>query len=203
MYQLFFPRPVTSCYQLVQHVGRPTYVHETRGESNNIQRFADKCRSSLSQNVTKPFLPAHVWICQMSCNNKKLNQWRLTHLCILCMQFRWLIFSHAICIVMIKMLLLSKCCTKIKWTSAVSIVQHWLALYCVPNQRVPPKRTFMWKSGSLGWKARAQQYPLSKRNYSIREIYGNAADFTFLNFPLCSNIIFKPEQPKYAIYLEL
>lgn len=44
--------------------------------------------------------------------------------------------------------------------------------------------------------------PLSERDYSIREIYGNAADFTLLNFHLCSNIILKPEQ-KYVIYLEL
>ena len=44
--------------------------------------------------------------------------------------------------------------------------------------------------------------PLSERDYSIREIYGNAADFTLLNFHLCSNIVLKPEQ-KYVIYLEL
>lgn len=45
-------------------------------------------------------------------------------------------------------------------------------------------------------------YPLSERDNSIREIYGNAANFTLLNFHLCSNIISKPEQ-KYAVYLEL
>lgn len=44
--------------------------------------------------------------------------------------------------------------------------------------------------------------PLSERDYSIREIYGNAADYTLLNFHLCSNIILKAEQ-KYAIYLKL
>lgn len=44
--------------------------------------------------------------------------------------------------------------------------------------------------------------PLPERDYSIREIYGNAADVTLLNFPLCSDIVLKPEQ-KYVIYLEL
>lgn len=45
-------------------------------------------------------------------------------------------------------------------------------------------------------------WPLSERDYSIREIYGNPANFTLLNFHLCSNIVLKAEQ-KYAVYLEL
>lgn len=44
--------------------------------------------------------------------------------------------------------------------------------------------------------------PLSERDYSIREIYGNADDFTLLNFHLCNNIVLKNGQ-KYVIYLEL
>lgn len=44
-------------------------------------------------------------------------------------------------------------------------------------------------------------WPLSERDYSIREIYGNPANFTLLNFHLCSNIVLKAEQ-KYAVYLE-
>ena len=45
-------------------------------------------------------------------------------------------------------------------------------------------------------------YTLYERDYSIREIYGNAADFNLLNFHLCSNMVLKPVQ-KYVIYLEL
>lgn len=45
-------------------------------------------------------------------------------------------------------------------------------------------------------------WPLSEKDYSIREIYGNPANFTLLNFHLCSNIVLKSEQ-KYAVYLEL
>lgn len=44
-------------------------------------------------------------------------------------------------------------------------------------------------------------WPLSERDYSIREIYGNAANFTLLNFHLCSNIVLTKQ--KYAVYLEL
>lgn len=44
-------------------------------------------------------------------------------------------------------------------------------------------------------------WPLSERDYSIREIYGNPANFTLLNFHLCSNIVLKAAQ-KYAVYLE-
>lgn len=45
-------------------------------------------------------------------------------------------------------------------------------------------------------------WPLSERDKSIREIYGNPANFTLLNFHLCSNIVLKAEQ-KYVVYLEL
>jgi len=44
--------------------------------------------------------------------------------------------------------------------------------------------------------------PLSEMDYSIRQIYVNVANFTLLNFHLCSNIILKHGQ-KCVIYLEL
>lgn len=52
------------------------------------------------------------------------------------------------------------------------------------------------KIQEVGIKGGMQKY------HYIREIYGNLANFTLLNFHLCSNIVLKAEQ-KYAVYLEL